>query len=373
MTVNIHEEKLQGFSGRAIIFFFISLALCSVLVSAAIINRTNIERLRIEHLVLEKSLKINEIIYMRLYGTHDHSLVMSQENINEDFLDNIVTSMIQDDPVIVDILDDISSRGFSFELFKITDDTGKKEIISNYVTHADLSHRFVENQIQIQNLYWYLRVFPFRLWFHYPVNLILIFAGVFLSFLIFFIVQNNFELKRMRGVFENMARIDVLTGVYNRRHIEENLKRIVNTLSRSGSVISLLMIDVDFFKKYNDTYGHGMGDSCLKAVANAIAQTLLREEDFVARYGGEEFVVVLPSCDETGAIKAANRLLQSVRDCNIPHEKSDVASCVTVSVGATSGKAEHAYSIDEYLKKADEALYASKQSGRNKYSFLPFP
>jgi len=267
----------------------------------------------------------------------------------------------------------IRSQGYSYELYKMNEETGGKQAIVANVQHTNRDNVFIEKNQLIYDSDWFLRVFPVRSWYNYPENLVLIVAGFFLSFIIFFIVQNNFELKRMRGVYETMANIDVLTGIYNRRYIEENFKRVINTVSRSGGEISVIMIDVDYFKKFNDTYGHGKGDSCLKTIASTLAQTLFREEDFVARYGGEEFLVVLPLCHEKGAHKVADRLLQNIRDNDIPHEKNDVASCVTISVGVTTGHADHTRSANDYIKKADEALYMSKLSGRNKYTFLPFP
>lgn len=166
---------------------------------------------------------------------------------------------------------------------------------------------------------------------------------------------------------------DGLTGIYNRRFMEENLQWIIKTLSRTpNGTLSLLMMDIDFFKKYNDTYGHSAGDDCLRAVAEAISGSIMRTDDFAARYGGEEFVVVLPNTEESGVRFMANKLLENVRMLNIPHEKSDAASFVTISVGATTGKVEFTHSGVDYIKRADEALYVSKQSGRNRYTFLNF-
>jgi len=162
---------------------------------------------------------------------------------------------------------------------------------------------------------------------------------------------------------------DALTGIYNRRYLDETLKQTIQTLSRSKGSLSLLMIDIDFFKKYNDTYGHGEGDKCLKMIADALAKATPRADDFVARYGGEEFVVVLPNSDEEAARFVANKLIESVENCNIPHEGSDIAAHVTVSVGATTSIAEHTQKGDDYIKRADEMLYKSKQGGRNRYSF----
>jgi diguanylate cyclase (GGDEF)-like protein len=166
---------------------------------------------------------------------------------------------------------------------------------------------------------------------------------------------------------------DALTGIYNRRYLEESLKRIIKTLSRSAGGLSLMILDVDLFKKYNDTYGHGAGDACLKSIAEALSDCLMRGDDFVARYGGEEFVIVLPNTDEHGALVTANRLLEQVKGLGIPHEKSDVADCVTVSLGITTvAKVEYYHKTNDYIGCADKALYTSKQNGRNRCTYIRF-
>jgi diguanylate cyclase (GGDEF)-like protein len=161
---------------------------------------------------------------------------------------------------------------------------------------------------------------------------------------------------------------DPLTGIYNRRFFDENLKRIIKSLSRSGGLLSLIMIDIDHFKGYNDHYGHMAGDDCLKEVAATLTGTITRGDDFVARYGGEEFVVVLPNTGEGGARLIAEKLLENIRNRNIPHEKNEAADRVTVSIGVAFGHVDHTQSGDDYIKRADEMLYASKQGGRNRYS-----
>ena len=164
---------------------------------------------------------------------------------------------------------------------------------------------------------------------------------------------------------------DGLTGIHNRRYFEMTLQQIMNTLSRTQSTLSVLMMDVDHFKKYNDTYGHAEGDECLKAIAKALGKTMQRKGDFAARYGGEEFVVVLPETDETGAKKVAEKILAAVRDLKIPHEKNDSGNGIaTISIGITTGNSSVSQDSSAYLKRADEALYESKETGRNKYTFL---
>jgi diguanylate cyclase (GGDEF)-like protein len=173
--------------------------------------------------------------------------------------------------------------------------------------------------------------------------------------------------KPINKLFEQIN-YDSLTGIYNRRYFDENIKRIIRSLSRSGGVLSLMMVDVDHFKKYNDTYGHRKGDDCLKIIA-AVLQKTLRADDFVARYGGEEFVIVLPNTDADDAHIVANRLLECIRNCDIPHAASDVTSCVTISIGVTTGCVDQTQSWRDFVERADELLYEAKQSGRNKYAF----
>ncbi|MCL2844655.1 MAG: sensor domain-containing diguanylate cyclase [Chitinivibrionia bacterium] len=162
---------------------------------------------------------------------------------------------------------------------------------------------------------------------------------------------------------------DALTGIYNRRFLETNMERVIKSLSRGDNELSLLFIDIDFFKKYNDTYGHQKGDECLKSVAKALTETLSRTDDFVARYGGEEFVVVLPHTDEDGAKTVAQTMIEQVRNLNITHEKNEPVGFVSISIGITTGKVSHTHNGDNYIKLADEALYKSKENGRNQYTF----
>jgi diguanylate cyclase (GGDEF)-like protein len=165
---------------------------------------------------------------------------------------------------------------------------------------------------------------------------------------------------------------DALTGMFNRRYLEENLTKAIKSTARGGGELSVLMLDIDFFKRYNDTYGHGEGDNCLKAVADAIMGCLSRADDFAARYGGEEFTVVLPNTGESGARLMSAKILEAMRAKEVPHERSDAAPHVTLSIGATTAAAVHTQSGDGYLRQADKALYQSKDEGRNRYTFVDY-
>ena len=162
------------------------------------------------------------------------------------------------------------------------------------------------------------------------------------------------------------AYCDGLTGIFNRRYFDENLKRLVRTLTRSGGELSLMMIDIDYFKYFNDFYGHVEGDACLRTVAEILNETVNRGDDFVARYGGEEFAIVMPNTDSDGARLIAERLIETLHRRKIPHEKSKVSNIVTVSVGIATGRVTQNSQPDEFVMHADEMLYSSKQNGRNK-------
>ncbi len=174
------------------------------------------------------------------------------------------------------------------------------------------------------------------------------------------------KMRENRLMQENQT--DPLTGLYNRRYMEQQLDALVKTLSRTKGTLSVLMVDVDCFKNYNDTYGHTMGDTCLAELAGVLRGATKRDCDFVARYGGEEFVAVLPGTDADGAKNVAEKLLQSLKERAMPHESSQAAPYVSVSIGGASGQPRFPHSAQDYIKCADEALYTSKQNGRNRYT-----
>lgn len=187
-----------------------------------------------------------------------------------------------------------------------------------------------------------------------------------------------YDLRKIKKLEENIHKLeheaekiyfDPLTNIFNRRYFDENLARILKNLSRSESMLSMMMIDIDRFKQYNDTYGHDKGDECLKMIANCLSKTITRETDFVARYGGEEFAVVLPNTDRNGACIIAEKLLKNIINLNIIHKKNDASPVVTVSIGVTTSKVERSQTDHDYIKRSDEMLYMSKQGGRNRYTF----
>lgn len=178
-------------------------------------------------------------------------------------------------------------------------------------------------------------------------------------------VKNHVKLKRYRDYLENISMKDGLTGVPNRRRMDEYLEQEWKRSKRKNKPMSLLMLDIDHFKLYNDNYGHSQGDECLKKVASAIEESLSRPADMVARFGGEEFACILPDTDEQGAKLIAKRVQENIKELNIPHEYSPIDSLVTLSIGIATTVPDESASVQKLLKNADQMLYKAKKSGRN--------
>lgn len=173
------------------------------------------------------------------------------------------------------------------------------------------------------------------------------------------------ELENANRELSRLSSLDGLTGIANRRHFEEIYDREWRRAVRTGSELAVLFLDLDFFKYYNDTYGHQQGDDCLKQVAEAAGRVLKRPGDLLARYGGEEFVVILPETSLAGAVEVAEAIRNEIERCNIPHSASKVADHVTVSVGVAGGRVTIEDQPSDLITQADKALYEAKKGGRN--------
>lgn len=172
--------------------------------------------------------------------------------------------------------------------------------------------------------------------------------------------EANRELTRISSV-------DGLTGIANRRQFDEFLMREWGRAQRNGSPLGLLMCDVDFFKQYNDLYGHQAGDECLRAVASVLAYHVRRPTDLVARYGGEEFAVILPDTALAGATRVAESIREAVQALAMPHAAGGESGVVTVSIGVASlAPARELHQLAYLVRMADAGLYEAKGSGRNK-------
>lgn len=177
------------------------------------------------------------------------------------------------------------------------------------------------------------------------------------------------ELEKANEELQRLAALDGLTRIANRRTFDDALATEWKRQSRDKKPLSLILCDIDYFKRYNDKYGHQAGDECLKKVAQAIANCARRPGDVVARYGGEEFAVILPDTDADGAMQVARNIQRKIRILQIPHEASSVSRFITLSIGVFCVIPRTDTSSDFVVHAADLALYQVKEQGRNAVIF----
>jgi diguanylate cyclase (GGDEF)-like protein len=178
-------------------------------------------------------------------------------------------------------------------------------------------------------------------------------------------VRTQLELKRYQDHLKSLSTIDGLTGIANRRKFDETLETEWRRARRNQSALSLIMMDIDYFKAYNDNYGHLAGDECLKRLASELGEICRRPADLFSRYGGEEFVMLLPDIDSRGAASMADRVQEKVRGIRIPHAYSLVADHVTFSMGVATMVPQDDQTQFDLINAADNLLYIAKQNGRN--------
>jgi diguanylate cyclase (GGDEF)-like protein len=180
------------------------------------------------------------------------------------------------------------------------------------------------------------------------------------------IVRYGTKLNQAYESIRRQAVMDALTGIPNRRSFSERIVSEFNRSRRGKHPLSIIMGDIDYFKLFNDFYGHASGDACLKKIAFTIEKTLKRPGDFCARYGGEEFIIILPETTLEGARRIAEEICQNVLNSGIPHEKSPPLRVVSISLGVATMDGEVSISQEDLLKQADQALYKAKEKGRNR-------
>lgn len=185
-------------------------------------------------------------------------------------------------------------------------------------------------------------------------------------------VRNHIRTHHTRQQLERLAMSDALTGLSNRRHFDQTLRHELSRCAHKQQPISLILLDIDHFKLFNDHYGHAQGDHCLRSIAGALQQTLSHPMNIVARIGGEEFACLLPAIDQNQAAQRAQSLLQSINQLDIPHAGSLVAHHVTVSIGvATLNSIAHQEQAHQLFHRADCLLYQAKEWGRNRVVSAP--
>jgi diguanylate cyclase (GGDEF)-like protein len=179
-------------------------------------------------------------------------------------------------------------------------------------------------------------------------------------------IKNQFKLKRQSDLLRSIALLDGLTGVANRRKFEQHTPTTWQHCLRDKLPISIVMLDIDFFKRFNDCYGHSKGDECLRKVAQTINSRARRPYDLVARFGGEEFICVMPNTDFDGALFVTQQIVDSIIALKIPHEGSDVMKFVTISAGLASVIPSQNMELQALIESADKQLYRAKSQGRNR-------
>ncbi len=175
----------------------------------------------------------------------------------------------------------------------------------------------------------------------------------------------NLELERSNHELQRLSSLDGLTGLANRRQFDETLDQEWRRTARNGLPLSLIFADIDFFKRYNDCYGHQSGDECLKQVAQALKSVVHRPADLVCRYGGEEFVMILPETMAEGALAVADKMLKAVDSLGIAHEQSDATDHVTLSIGVATACPKPGSESQTLIESADQMLYRAKERGRH--------
>lgn len=187
------------------------------------------------------------------------------------------------------------------------------------------------------------------------------------------LVQKSMALERSNQQLEQLSATDGLTGLANRRQFDQHLYTEWQRSMRSNQPISLLLLDIDHFKRYNDRYGHLAGDACLRQVASILYDCAQRSGELVARYGGEEFALLLPGADGDVAMTVAQRCMDEIVQARMPHEDSPVAEYLTVSIGVATVVAVQELVPESLVRCADEALYRVKSSGRAHFIVAPCP
>ena len=203
----------------------------------------------------------------------------------------------------------------------------------------------------------------------------IIMAVMIISMYVFRSIQNDHtrleqttkKLKRANKKLENVSYTDSLTSLHNRRYFNMVYEKEIKRAKRKYSYITFMMLDIDFFKQYNDTYGHIEGDYALQSVAKVLQETLRRPSDYVFRLGGEEFGVLLTDTDESNSAKLARDICDAIRGRKLKHEKSTVNEYVTISIGVVCCVADDALDENLLISRADEMLYEAKETGRDRY------
>ncbi len=258
----------------------------------------------------------------------------------------------------------LEAQGFHYEIWRINPDNGQRQTIAGYNKSPTTTH-FVEKRIQLFNATWHFRITPVRAWYEYPETWLLIFSGLFISFLVAFTTQKNVELKIARSRLEKLASIDPVAKIANRRHFFELAPQYMEKALRTNGNCFIVLFDVDLFKKINDRYGHVTGDKVLRRIARR-AKNSIRPYDLLARYGGEEFIMLISDIDKSAVRELVERVRENI--ARTPIRTSGAQISVTASFGIAQAAPDNDFKTA--IDLADKALYEAKDAGRNKTVFF---
>ena len=449
MTRKLKERK-NKISTIALVSLLVSLIFCAFIISATIIDKTDLTKLGLEQLIYESTHRINDAVLKLLYKAHSISALIAYDGgssfdivaptiVDDPSIRNILIApdgivakvyplagnesviglnffadgagnreaaialdigdlvlggpfetvqggqaLVGRMPVYIDTPDEtdyfwglvsvtlnfpqvldnaelnvIETLGYSYELWRINPDDDQRQVIASSLTAVKPNLRYIEKSMHILNAEWNLRISPVRAWYNYPENIVLIIAGLCISLMIFFVMQNNYELKNMQSVFEQMAISDPLTGIFNRRHFLEIARIGIEKSRRQSEDCYFIMFDIDKFKLVNDTYGHQVGDKVLMDVTARIKADI-RPYDLFARYGGEEFIIFAAGLKKEKVIEMTNRLRISLCERKYEYENIIIESSASFGIAQLTD-----YNLDKAIKHSDEALYTAKRNGRN--------
>jgi diguanylate cyclase (GGDEF)-like protein len=266
-----------------------------------------------------------------------------------------------------DILEEFNLRslelyGLTYELWRTNPDTGQKQIIATNGQEKTQGNSFLERNISIFNAEWYLRISTGKVWYEYHENILMVLISAFISILIYFIMQKSYELRIVSKELERLAHTDALTGAYNRHYFTEFVSTQIERIKRTKECGFIILFDLDFFKKVNDTYGHTAGDEVLKVTATRI-KLQIRPYDVFARYGGEEFILFIQQIDKEGVCNLVERCRKCLESTPVEYEGRSIT--VTASFGIAEIIPDEGMNLA--VIQADAALYRAKKEGRNKF------
>lgn len=260
-------------------------------------------------------------------------------------------------------LDELQAQGLAYEIWRVNPDDGQRQVIAQSGYEYTESTKYVEKSVKILNAEWFFRILPVRQWYEYPETWVIVFFGFCVSLMVAFVLQSNSEQRRLKDQYEELARTDVLTGLYNRRHFMEMAPLQLERARRLNSGAYVAVLDVDKYKSINDTFGHSVGDVALATVATRIRECI-RPYDLLARYGGDEFILLITDVREEDAVNIVERIRQSIALTPV------IAGTQQVAVRASIGVAPVGSDLETAIKRADAALYRAKEEGRNRVVFV---